>query len=175
MTTEHNNGIENLVFPSWDDQWFFTPKVNKYYSRVQRISKEHIVKLPRSWELKHKYTEVEGMKELTNELRSQQIAYDKVLCVPKPEGIFEVKIRSFTWLPYKSLGLVMEFVPGKNLSDLMWDEFGPFDEAEKKMETGMGKARNLVFEFGDCDFKNAIWNEEKQKTYLIDLRYWRLK
>ena len=158
---EQQQNLENIVAGRWPEQWFLTPQVNEEYDRVRRISKTHVVKLPRNYL---------SLGILYKEFKIQELAYLAGLSVPKPEGIFEVKIRDRIFAK-KRKGVVMEYVPGILLEDLKGTDI--FFKAKNQRDMELEKAEMLGFtHFDAICYLNSIWNPEKQRIYLIDFESW---
>ena len=105
-----------------------------------------------------------------------KILYENGISVPKPEGIFDVKINNNSHKAF-----VMQYVKGATMKELLesrrlQNELGlDFDDVidmQKQYCDELGKARNLGFCSGDASFINCLCSPKEKKAYLIDFAHW---
>lgn len=162
-------------FDAYEAQWFNTPKLRKDFD-VYRISDCHVAKLVKGHDFWRRYdeeTRKARINYLINECLLHNQAYQLGISVPKPEGLFKVKIITED-SRITAPAFVMEYVEGVNLF-VLGESSDDFDSAMTRRDEELEKARDLGFIPQDFHCENTIWNPERKKLYLIDLAKWRTK
>jgi len=144
---------------------------------IYRISENHVAKIPHDRNVDEWLRNDESaIESIVNEYKIARELFDGGVCVPKPEGVFNIHMgleppvllergRDYP-------GFVMEYIPGESLEGYMGRDYGlrvaMYDEElEKAEELGF-----LTIDAEDC---NGIWSPVKGKVYICDFGEWRRK
>lgn len=173
MKEEKENDLEKFA----GQTLFWTSEMGR---GVYEISREHVAKTFRENRLEISYcgdgsldsyqTEL-FIPEAVDEFEILKKAYGSGLQVPKPEGLYGVCLKNeyieFNGVP----ALVMQKIPGCHICDITDPE--EIDEAYRQFENQINIAEEKGFIPRDNRYdKNILWDNNKKKTYIIDLQDW---
>jgi hypothetical protein len=150
-------------FPQGDE---ITPRIGKgQFASVYAVSDTHAAKVY-DWP----YFPGSYLRDMQEEYQNTLRAYEAGISVPKPEGVFKVKIRWFkTLFGYFFPGrtaLVMEWIKGERADKT---DGNLHKRVRELFDKEVEKCMRLGFFSGDFYLNNAIYAPERDKLYLIDL------
>jgi RIO-like serine/threonine protein kinase len=135
------------------------------YCEFFPVGNSHVVKVY--------YTPFTEQEFLQHECKIHSELYKEGISVPKPEGIFPVKIRplriSSVFRLINREGLLMEKISGLN-----WNNITGKDRlhVHQLFEEEVKKCWRLGFRVGDSNLNNTIYNKSTNRLYLIDFQFW---
>ena len=150
-------------------QKFITKPIRSgFYNVIYELTEQHVVKVNRP-------DRDATVEDLVQESQVAHQLYNEGVSVPKPEGIFKVKIRwgknlYGLWFPTK-IGFVMEKINGINGDEINGDLRKKVEELH---QIELEKCWKLGFFTGDIDLSNSIYDSVNAKSYLIDFYGWAL-
>jgi hypothetical protein len=105
---------------------------------------------------------------VTREYEIQRVLYDLKISVPKPYGVYTIRIGDGD----EKLSIVMDYVPGDLVMN--FDPLSPLGAHARELRVAeVDKARAMGFATLDTTDRNAIYNPLTDHVTLIDFDWWR--
>ena len=118
----------------------------------------------------------EAYQQLYHEEEMLKAMHQEEIAVPKPDGIYFLNttiggkpILTPNLLSFRRPTLVMEYVAGTKISDLVDDEFR---HASLLYQEEIGNARIKGFTCQDSSLENGIYQVERDRVVIVDMGLW---
>jgi len=165
--------------PEWKPQYEYVNRVGRVgcHGKVYLIGDRHVAKIKHVPYL-FLLNDQEAVDCLVKEFNITRHLYEEGISVPKPEGIYSMKLRSvdnpISWfIPRTFPAFVMEAIYGVSLGSLKGEER---EEALDLTRKELTKARRWYTTYDSDDesiWHNTLWVPEQKRVVLIDFEFWK--